>query len=412
MNTPLESKITFAPSFRDLPPGSSITPVALTPEVTELLGRNCVVAIGVSGGKDSDACAIAVSRHLDQIGHTGPRVLIHADLGRVEWRDSLPGCERLAERLGWELIVVRRKAGDMLARWLGRWSNNIARYNDLSCVKLILPWSTPAMRFCTSELKVAVITSALKKRFPGQDIINVAGIRRQESANRARMPVSATQNNLQRKGFAGVTWNAIIEWPIQDVLATIKSAGLRLHEAYSIYGASRVSCAFCIMSAIADLQAAANCTDNHELYGQMVELEVTSTFAFQGGRWLADTAPHLLSPELLERVAQAKEGAKLRQEIEAELPKHLMFTKGCPAVMPTFDEAQVIASVRTRVSKLLGLDSQYLTPESVLDRYSELMTAKAVAQANEDAKAAAKAASKAIAKAKAKPALASALVSV
>lgn len=377
----IESKITFAPSFRDLPPGSSNTPVALTPEVNDLLERNCVVAIGVSGGKDSDACAIAVSRHLDQIGHTGPRVLIHADLGRVEWRDSLPGCERLAERLGWELIVVRRKAGDMLARWLGRWANNVARYNDLSCVKLILPWSTPSMRFCTSELKVDVITAALKKRFPGQDIINVAGIRRQESANRARMPVSATQGKLQRKGFAGLTWNAIIEWPIEDVLATIKSAGLRLHEAYSVYGASRVSCAFCIMSAIADLQAAANCTDNHELYCQMVELEVTSTFAFQGGRWLADTAPHLLSPELQLRVARAKEIAKQRQDIEAELPMNLLYTNGWPSEMPTHVEAQAIASVRSRISSLLGLDAQYLTAESVQERYAQLMAAKVIADA-------------------------------
>ena len=74
--------------------------VAVTPEIERLLSANCVVAVGVSGGKDSDACAIATDRHLNNMGHTGPRVLVHADLGRVEWRDSLPSCERLAERLG------------------------------------------------------------------------------------------------------------------------------------------------------------------------------------------------------------------------------------------------------------------------------------------------------------------------
>lgn len=113
--------------------------VALTDEISQLLGKGCVVAVGVSGGKDSQACAIAVDRHLNAIGHTGPRVLIHADLGRVEWRDSLPTCERLAAHLGWELMVVRRPAGDMLARWQGRWANNLKRYQDLSCVRLILP---------------------------------------------------------------------------------------------------------------------------------------------------------------------------------------------------------------------------------------------------------------------------------
>jgi tRNA(Ile)-lysidine synthase TilS/MesJ len=91
--------------------------VGLSPEVQAMLDHDAVVAIGVSGGKDSDACAIAVTRHLDSIGHKGPRLLVLSDLGRIEWKDSLPSCERLALRLGWELQVVRRQAGDMLDRW-------------------------------------------------------------------------------------------------------------------------------------------------------------------------------------------------------------------------------------------------------------------------------------------------------
>lgn len=61
-----------------LPPSSP--GVALTDQVSEMLARNAVVAIGVSGGKDSDACAIATSEYLDAIGHTGPRLLVHSDL--------------------------------------------------------------------------------------------------------------------------------------------------------------------------------------------------------------------------------------------------------------------------------------------------------------------------------------------
>jgi hypothetical protein len=138
--------------------------VATTPDVEALLATDAVVAIGVSGGKDSVACALAVARYLDAIGHAGPRVLVHADLGRVEWKDSAPSCERLAATIGWELITVRRRAGDMLARWQKRWENNVTRYRELSCVRLILPWSTPSMRFCTSELKSAVIMSAPEKQ--------------------------------------------------------------------------------------------------------------------------------------------------------------------------------------------------------------------------------------------------------
>lgn len=374
--------IYLAKAFQHLPRGRADNDVALTPEVSALLAKNCVAAIGVSGGKDSDACAIAVARHLDRIGHSGPRVLVHSDLGRVEWKDSLPNCERLAERLGWELMVVRRQAGDMLARWQTRWENNVARYNSLECVKVILPWSTPSMRFCTSELKTAVIASALRKRFPTHDIINVTGVRRQESANRSRMPVSSRQDKLARMGYAGVTWNAIIEWPVEDVLATIEDAGLEMHEAYTVYGASRVSCAFCIMSSLPDLNAALSCADNHDLYRQMVELEATSTFAFQGSRWLADLSPHLLSEELRQRAEAAKQKAFERIAIEAELPKHLLYVAGWPQEIPSMEEAELIAKVRRRVSALLGIESEYLTGEGVRERYAGLIAERAIAQAS------------------------------
>lgn len=351
--------------------------VALTPEIDGLLNRNAVVAVGVSGGKDSVAVALAVGRHLDEIGHTGPRLLIHSDLGRVEWKDSLPACERLAARMGWELVVVARNAGDMLARWEGRWKANLRRYADLSCVKLILPWSTPSMRFCTSELKTAVITSALRKRFPGQDIVNVTGIRREESDNRAKMPVSKLMTALQRKDCTGYSWNAIIEWKLDEVLQEIADAGLALHEAYTTYGVSRVSCAFCIMSSLPDMQAASKCEDNHPLYVSMVELEATSGFGFQGSRWLADVAPHLLSDELKTRVERAKAGAQARVALEKLLPKHLHYTKGWPTGMPTPEEAELIARVRRGVAEAVGIEVLFTTGAEVLARYADLLDQKA-----------------------------------
>jgi 3'-phosphoadenosine 5'-phosphosulfate sulfotransferase (PAPS reductase)/FAD synthetase len=358
--------------------------VTSAPEVDALLDADAVVAIGVSGGKDSVACALAVARHLDLIGHTGPRVLVHADLGRVEWKDSAPTCERLAAHLGWELLTVRRQAGDMLARWQKRWENNVTRYRELSCVRLILPWSTPSMRFCTSELKTAVITSALKKRYPQHDVVNVTGVRRQESSARSKMPVVAPLAALTRRNHRGVTWNAIIEWPVEDVFAEIADAGLALHEAYTRYGASRVSCAFCIMSSLDDLRAAAGCADNQDLYREMVAMEATSTFAFQGQRWLADVAPDLPSPSLKADVERAKLAAAERQAIEAEIPAHLLYTAGWPTTRPTLEEASLIASVRSRVAKLLGIDVDHTTAASVLARYDALLAARPASDATVD----------------------------
>lgn len=356
----------------------AVRPVTSAPEIDAALAADAVVAIGVSGGKDSDACAIATVAHLDAIGHTGPRILIHADLGVVEWKDSLPGCVRLAAKLGLELIVCRRAAGDMMDRWEGRWNNNVARYVDLSCVKKILPWSTPSMRFCTSELKAQVVSSALRKRFPTETVISVTGIRRQESSARAKAPVWGIDKKLSRKDAVGLVWNPIIDWLIEQVLATIALAGLPLHEAYTTYGASRVSCAFCIMSAAKDLLAAVGCTDNHDLYRRMVALEIQSTYAFQGGKWLGDVAPHLLSAEMLVDLAIAKARAASREAIEKRLPAHLLFVKNYPVQMPTADEAELIASVRCRVGDLLGLTVKHVTGEAVLARYAELMAEKVV----------------------------------
>ena len=350
--------------------------ICLTPEVNAMLEAGCVVAVGVSGGKDSVACALAVDRHLKQIGHTGPKVMIHSDLGLVEWKASLPGCERLARHLGWDLIVTRRKAGGLMERWETRWANNIARYRNLECVRVIPPWSSSIWRFCTSELKSAVIASELRRRYPTEAILSVTGIRHQESTFRSHMPTYAPDPRLLRKGAFGATWNAVITWPIEDVYAYIQENGLALHEAYTVYGSSRVSCVFCVMASKGDILASTRCADNAIAFRRMVDLEALSTFSFQQQNWLADFAPHLLSAEQLDRVALAKVKAGERQQAESLLPEHLLYKKGWPTCVPTFEEASLIAEVRTRVSLILGVEVQYLTADSIRGRYEELIAAR------------------------------------
>jgi hypothetical protein len=132
------------------------------------------------------------------------------------------------------------------------------------------------------------------------------------------------------------------------------------------------------MSAAGDLVAASKCEDNRDAYVAIVELEAASSFAFQGSKWLADVAPHLLSPELRDKIAKAKAAADYRREIEADIPSHLLFVKGWPTVMPTTAEAALIADVRRQVSGLLGLRSQYLTTKAVLARYSYLIEEQAL----------------------------------
>lgn len=223
------------------------------------------------------------------------------------------------------------------------------------------------------ELKAAVISSALKKRYPGQHIVNVAGIRREESDNRAKAPIAKEDPRLKRKGLKGYTWNAIIEFSLDQVLGTIASSGLNLHEGYSKYGMSRISCVYCIMSSEADLMASAGCVDNHEVYVELVELEIASTFGFQGNRWLADVAPHLLTHDQRLAVVDAKERALLRQRAEAKIPKHLFYTKGWPTAAISSQDANLLAGVRREVADLLNLKVGYLTGNDVAQRYDELL---------------------------------------
>lgn len=360
-------------------PTAATRSVATTAEVDALIASGAPVAIGVSGGKDSSAVAFATVEHLNRVGHTGPRLLVHADLGATEWADSLPTCRRLASRLGVELLVVRRPQGDMMERWEQRWGDNVERYLSLSCVRLILPWSTPSMRFCTAELKVDQICRALSRRWPGRTIVNVTGIRREESTERSKAPISKPQPKLASvtRKTAGVDWHSIADWTIDDVFGSLAERSFPLHEAYTTYGASRVSCVWCILATEADHVAGSRAGENHALGRRMVALEIASTFAFQGSRWLGDTLRHLLTDDQRAAIAQAKERAARREAAEARIPDHLLYTKGWPTCVPTAEEAQLLADVRAEVADAVGLPRTFVTAGGVIARYQELMALKA-----------------------------------
>ena len=354
--------------------------------VDALIAQDAPVCFGVSGGKDSTAAVLSTLRYLDQVGHHGPRLLIHSHLGRVEWEASLRMCEQLAQRVGLELVVVQRQAGGLMERWLTRWANNVIRYVDLSCVKLILPWSTASMRFCTSELKTAIICRELILRYPNQTILSASGIRRDESPKRAKAPISKRQPRLDsaKHGTAGYDWHPILEWSLADVVDLHQAEAFPWHEAYSVYNTTRVSCAFCILGSEADLFAATTCEANQALYREMVSLEILSTFSFQDTRWLGDVAPHLLDDAMRAGLELAKAAAVFREAAEARIPKHLLYTKGWPTVMPTRPEAELLAEVRQAVAEVVGLTVGYTDPDSIIGRYRELMAAKPKEKVKDD----------------------------
>jgi 3'-phosphoadenosine 5'-phosphosulfate sulfotransferase (PAPS reductase)/FAD synthetase len=351
--------------------------LAIDGEIAEMIAGDAVVAFGVSGGKDGESAALTTTRFLNAVGHNGPRVLIHADLGLIEHADSLPQCERLAERLGLELMVVRRKQGGMIERWEQRWQDNGARYVSLSCVTLITPWSSAAMRFCTGELKEGPITRALAVRYHGLPIINCVGIRGEESPKRASKPISQANKKLLRAGgMGGRNWYPIRDWSVEEVWLEHERSAFAGHYAYRVNGNTRVSCCVCVLSSLHDLQASLRDKRNHAAYRRVVNLEVASAFSFQPSRWLGDVRPELLSLEQIAGLEKAKDVAQGRREVEARIPKAMRFVDGWPTFVPSFDQCALLAEIRAKVGELTGLPVRYITAAEVSARYEELFAEK------------------------------------
>jgi len=349
--------------------------IATTPTLLDLLHQNAPIGLGLSGGADSGAMAFAVIEYLARLGYSGTVVGIHSDLGEIEWQESLPMCEEITRLLGIELVTIHT---DLIKRWLLRWGRNAWRYANLLCVRLILPWSTPQMRFCTSEEKVELICRELVRRFPGGPIISASGIRWEESEQRKHALICKEQERLLRKkaGTWGIDWHPIIGWTYPEVRAYHEHRNIPLHSAYTRYGCTRVSCKYCMMGSKHNLMSATHCEDNIPVLRRLVTIECISTFSFQDGLWLGDLAPHLLDAELRERLAFAKEQARRREAAEALIPKSLLYKSGWPTAVPTWEEAKLLATIRNAVSAAVGIKIRYKEPDAIRAHYEQLIAEK------------------------------------
>lgn len=347
-------------------------------ETAEILALNGICAAGASGGKDSAALSIVLDKFLREINFKGEKILIHSDLGKIEHADSLPACMRLSEKIGWELVVVKPRI-DMIGRWYQRHQANTDRYIDLSCVKMITPWSSSSLRFCSSEMKVAPITSYLKKRFPGQAILNAVGIRGEESPQRKKQPASKINKLLTVKtiGTYGRDWFAIRDYMVEDVWLVQRRENFCGHEGYDKNGNSRISCSCCVLANKAEILASLNDERNHEAYRAIVKLEIISTYSFSQSFYAGDVAPWLLDAPMLDNLQQAKEIAGRRILIESEIPEDLKYVAGWPTFQPSREQCALIADVRMRLGNLMGLAVKHIDWRGVHRRYAELLVTKA-----------------------------------
>lgn len=220
-------------------------------------------------------------------------------------------------------------------------------------------------------MKTHPIVSMLKRRFPGQAIINVTGIRRSESRKRAHSPIAERDQSGRIW-----SWRPILDWCEDDVFACIARHGLQAHPAYRLFLMSRVSCRFYIMSSLSDLRAAARQEETHELCRRLVLLEIRSSFAFQRARWLGDIASDLLDA-MVATGLKLRKPVRARMEAERQLTPAMLYVQGRPTRMLADEEVDTLASVRRSVTNLWGFQSRCLDRTSIHDRYATLLAVRA-----------------------------------
>ena len=251
-------------------------PILIPTAIRVAVERGATLAISISGGKDGQAMLNAVMAAYHANGWTGRVFAVHADLGEAEWKESLPHCQWMCERLGVELIVVNRPQGDLLDEIEER-ERKLAGQNkpafpdaknryctsdqkraqiDKELVKAAPPFPSATNRYCTSHQKSNQIDKVLRSPFPSATqryctsdqkrdtilkvhrehnlIVSCMGFRESESAARAKRHVVSVQKRITAKALRELTvdealiqkqpkqrlaidWLPIFEYSVEDV---------------------------------------------------------------------------------------------------------------------------------------------------------------------------------------------------
>lgn len=195
-----------------------------------------LIAVSVSGGKDSQAMLDLLVGQARAEGVADRLVLVHADLGRVEWEGTRELVEGWAREYGLRLEVVSRPQGDLLehVEQRGKWPSSAARY-------------------CTSDHKrgqIRKVYTRLVSEFSlGRPvrILECLGFRVAESPARAKREPVARNDQASNGKREVTTWLPIHEWSEADVWDRIGRAPTASHPAYDL-GMPRLSCVFCVLA--------------------------------------------------------------------------------------------------------------------------------------------------------------------
>lgn len=230
--------------------------IAQVPEqIITLIARGAMFVINHSGGKDSQAMYLM----LRDLVPVAQRVIVHADLGEVEWPGAVDQIK--ATTAGEPLHICRSRRGLL----------------QMIAERGMFP--SPSQRQCTSDLKRGPIERTVRavtreRKAAGIEawglVVNCMGMRAEESPGRSKLTPFKRHEGNSKAGREWYDWLPIHDLTTVEVFARIAAAGQAPHWVYAA-GMSRFSCCFCIMSNKADLTTAARL--NPGLYRTYVDLE-------------------------------------------------------------------------------------------------------------------------------------------
>lgn len=230
--------------------------IAQVPEqIITLIARGAMFVINHSGGKDSQAMYLM----LRDLVPVAQRVIVHADLGEVEWPGAVDQIK--ATTAGEPLHICRSRRGLL----------------QMIAERGMFP--SPSQRQCTSDLKRGPIERTVRavtreRKAAGIEawglVVNCMGMRAEESPGRSKLTPFKRHEGNSKAGREWYDWLPIHDLTTVEVFARIAAAGQAPHWVYAA-GMSRFSCCFCIMSNKADLTTAARL--NPGLYRRYVDLE-------------------------------------------------------------------------------------------------------------------------------------------
>jgi len=238
-------------------------------DLDSLVKRGALFVANHSGGKDSMACLIKLSRRvpLSQI------IVVHASLGAMEWPGALEKAQEHAQSLGLPFFVAKANKSlfDMVVH------RRATRPDAPS-------WPSASNRQCTSDLKRDPIAKVVRQYANAHGftlIINCLGIRAEESIARGKRPafsVNSRETNSKREVFE---WLPIHSLKLSHVWGLISTQPVKRHYAY-LLGNERLSCVFCIMASRNDLVVGQR--HNPELFNQYVALEKQTGYTMHQSR--------------------------------------------------------------------------------------------------------------------------------